>query len=44
LADLALLVGGVVVENDMDRLVVRHFALDPVEEADELLRRWRCMF
>src|SRR5690606_30448117 len=36
-ADLVLLVRSVVVENDMDGLVLRHLALNAVEEADELL-------
>ena len=35
--DLGMLVHGVVVEDDVDRLAFRHFALDGVEEADELL-------
>ena len=37
LLDLILLVRGVVIEDHMDRLVLGHFALDPIEEADELL-------
>ena len=36
-ADLVLLVGDVIVEDDMNGLVVRHLALDAVQEADELL-------
>src|SRR5690606_33940118 len=36
-SDLVLLVGGVIVEDHMDRLVRRDLALDAVEEADELL-------
>ena len=35
--DLVLLMRSVVVENDVDRFVFRHLALDTVEEADELL-------
>ena len=34
---LGVLVGGVVVEDDVDHLAGRHRALDRVEEADELL-------
>ena len=34
---LGMLVGGVVVENHVDRLVGRHLALDGVEKADEFL-------
>lgn len=37
LLDLVLLVCGIVVENYVDRLILGHFALDPIEEADELL-------
>ena len=37
LLDLVLHVRGVVVENDVDRFVFRHLALDPAEEANELL-------
>src|SRR6266853_1989357 len=36
-ADLGVLVGGIVVEDHMDRLVDRHFALDGIEKADEFL-------
>ena len=36
-ADLGVLVGGVVVEDDVDHLAGRHLGLDRVEEADELL-------
>ena len=36
-AHLGVLVGGVVVEDDVDGLAGRHLALDGVEEADELL-------
>ena len=36
-ADIGMLVGGVVVEDRMDRLAGGNFALDGVEEADELL-------
>ena len=32
-----MLVGGVVVEDDVDDLAGRHLGLDRVEEADELL-------
>ena len=35
--DFRVLVGGVVVEHDMDLLGCGHFALDGVQEADELL-------
>ena len=35
--DLGMLVGAVVVEDDMDHLAGRHLALDGVEKADELL-------
>ena len=35
--DLRVLVGGVVVEDDVDDLAGRHLGLDGVEEADELL-------
>src|SRR5215467_12865637 len=38
-----MLVGGVVVEDDVDRLVGGNLALDSVEEADESMWRWRCM-
>ena len=34
---LGVFVGGVVVENHMDRLVGRHLALDGIEKADEFL-------
>ena len=34
---LSFFMRGVVVENDVDRFVFRHLALDPVEEADDLL-------
>lgn len=37
LADLFVLMGGVVIENDVDHLAGRHGALDSVEETDELL-------
>ena len=36
-AHLRVLVGGVVVEDDVDDLAGRHLGLDGVEEADELL-------
>ena len=36
-AHLGVLVGGIIVENHMDRLVGRHLALDGVEKADEFL-------
>ncbi len=36
-ADLWLLMGGIVVENDVDGLVLRQLRLDGVEKADELL-------
>ena len=36
-ANLWLLMGRVVVENDVDGLIFRQFGLDGVEEADELL-------
>src|SRR5680860_1815657 len=36
-AHLRVLVGGVVVEDDVDELASRDFRLDGVEEADELL-------
>ena len=36
-ADLGLLVGGIIVEDDMDRLVSRHLGLDGIEETDEFL-------
>jgi hypothetical protein len=35
--DLGMLVGGVVVEDDMDHLAGRHRALDGVEKTEELL-------
>ena len=35
--DLRVLVRGVVVEHDVDQLAGGHVALDPIEEADELL-------
>jgi hypothetical protein len=35
--DLGVLVGGVVVQDHVDRLAGRHAALDPVEAAEELL-------
>ena len=38
-----MFVGGVVVEDDVDRLVGGNLALDSVEEADESMWRWRCM-
>ncbi len=34
---LGMLVGSIVVENDVDRLVVGHLGVDGVEEANELL-------
>ena len=37
LADLGVLMGGVVIEDNMDRLAVRHFDVDGVEETDKLL-------
>ena len=43
LAHGGMLVGGVVVEDRMDGLADGNFALDGVEEADELRCRWRCM-
>ena len=36
-ADLGMLVGGVVVEDDVDHLAGRHIGLDRVQEAHELL-------
>ena len=36
-ADLGMFVGGVVVDDGVDRLVVWHLRLDGVEEADEVL-------
>lgn len=39
-----MLVGGVVVENDVDDLACRNVSLKGVEEADELLMPGRCMF
>ena len=36
-ADLGMLVGGVVVEDDVDDLAGRRLGLDRVQEADELL-------
>ena len=36
-ADLGMLVGGVVVEDDVDHFTGRHLGLDRAEEADELL-------
>src|SRR5512140_189420 len=36
-SDLGMLVGGVVVEDDVDHLAGRHLGLDRVQEADELL-------
>ena len=36
-ANLRLLMGGVIVEDDVDGLIFRQFSLDGVEEADELL-------
>ena len=36
-ADFLVLVGGVVVENDVDALACRNVSLKGVEEADELL-------
>ena len=35
--DLFLLVGGIVVEDDMDGLVRRQFGLDGIDEPDKLL-------
>jgi len=35
--DFGVLVGGIVVEHHVDRLVGRHLALDGVEKADEFL-------
>jgi len=35
--DVGVLVGGVVVEDDMDCLVGRHLAFDSIEKADEFL-------
>lgn len=37
LHDLGMLVGGIIVENDMDRLACRNLRINGVEEADELL-------
>src|SRR5207249_2533127 len=34
---LGVLVGGIIVEDHMDRLVGRHFALDGIEKADKFL-------
>ena len=36
-ADLGLLVGRIIIENDVDSLVGRQFGFDGVEEANELL-------
>jgi hypothetical protein len=36
-------VAAVVVEDEVDELAGRNFRLDRIEEADELLCRWRCM-
>jgi hypothetical protein len=36
-------VGGIVVEDDGDRLASCDLALDSIEKADELEMRWRCM-
>ena len=36
-ADLGMLVGGVVVEDDVDHLAGRHRGLDSIQEPDELL-------
>jgi hypothetical protein len=38
-----MLVGGIVVEDDMDRPIGRDLALDSIEEANEFEVRWRCM-
>ena len=38
-ADFLVLVGGVVVENDVDALACRNVSLKGVEEADELAPR-----
>ena len=37
LHDLGMLVGRVVVEDDMDQLACGHLSLDSIEETDELL-------
>lgn len=37
LTHFLMLMGGVVVDDGMDRLSLRHLGLDGVEEADELL-------
>ena len=42
-ADLGMLVGGVVVEDDVDHLAGRHLGLDCVLKPHELRWRWRCM-
>ena len=38
-----MLVGGIVVEDDMDRLASRDLSLDSVEEANEFETAMRCM-
>ena len=40
---LGVRVAAVVVEDDVDDLAGRNRALDRVQEAQELLCRWRCM-
>ena len=42
-ANLGMFVGGIVIDNGVDQLAGRHFALNSVQEADELRWRWRCM-
>jgi hypothetical protein len=36
-------VGGVVVEDDVNRLASRHLGLYDIEETNEFLMTWRCM-
>ena len=38
-----MLVGGIVVDDGVDRFSGRHIAFDRIEEADELLMAVRCM-
>ena len=40
---LWMLVGGIIVEDDVDRLVSRDLALDGIEKTDAFEVRWRCM-
>ena len=42
-ADLGVLVGAIVVEDHVDHLAGRDLAFAAVQQADELLMRWRCM-